>query len=837
LIRRLFKWALWLGLVGLVAGVGAAAYIYYSFLQDLPDLERIEDYRPPLATEVVDRHGLEIGRFYRERRRVAPLREIPRLAQLAFVSAEDNTFYEHEGIDLTSIVRAAWANAWGGRIKQGASTITQQLVKQLVLSPERSYRRKLREIVLALELERNFSKEEILYLYLNQIYFGHGAHGIAEASESFFGKPISEVSLSEGAMLAGLPQRPTDYTPFRNPEGADRRRRYVLGRMLADGYIDQAQYDEAIDEIPVLTDPDPRLATKDAAYFVEEVRRYLFERLGGDLVLEGGLRVETTLDFSLQEAAVAALQKGLDAHDHRQGYRGPIRQVAASEIADEIQRLAEENALLAADAAAEPEQAEPSEAAVLELPVEVPLLGVVTEVDTEADTAKVAFAPGVEGRVDLADVDWAREPDPTRSPRKVRDIAKIFAVGDVSNFVRLPAAEEDPADALPRLGLHQVPIVQGAVLALEVETGDVLALVGGYDYERSQFNRVTQARRQPGSAFKPFIYGAALSRDYTPVSTLYDRPAVFTDPISGFTWRPQNYKRQFYGPIPLRGALVRSVNNATVHLFRDLGVDYVIDYARRVGIQSPLERDLSLALGSSTVTLLELTAAYAVYPNQGRRVLPHFIRRVTDRDGRVLLENVPLGETPAPVLKPLEGSVAAAAGLGNGYPDAEILPTEQIISPAEAYLMSDLLRAVVIDPSGTGWRLKALKRPVAGKTGTTNDQMDAWFMGFSPDIATGVWVGHDETRVLGWSETGSKAAAPIWVDFMAEALEGRPRRDFSEPEGIEFARIDRKSGLLADSKTKDAYFQPFLQGTKPTETTSSRLSSTDTRRIIREDAF
>jgi penicillin-binding protein 1A len=431
----------------------------------------------------------------------------------------------------------------------------------------------------------------------------------------------------------------------------------------------------------------------------------------------------------------------------------------------------------------------------------------------------------------------------------VGKISRIFQPGDVATFERLPEPEPaktggDDEDATPDgplpVTLAQEPQVQGALLSIDVPSGDVLAMVGGYDFEKSQFNRATQALRQPGSAFKPFIYGAALSRDYTPVSILYDRPVVYEDPVSGFVWRPQNYSRHFYGPMPMRSALVRSVNNATVHLFRDVGVDYVIDFARRLGIQAPLQRDLSLALGSSSVTLLELTTAYAVFPNHGRRVTPRFITRVTDRDGEVLLEDVPLGTPPPPVLKPLDGTAEGEeteTETETVYPDGEILPTEQIISEDAAYLMCDLLMAVVKDPRGTGWRLRRLGRPVGGKTGTTNDQADAWFMGFSPTITTGVWVGHDESRVLGWGETGSRAAAPIWVDYMEVALAGRPIRDFEVPKHIVFQRIDRATGLLAGADSADAYFQPFLEGSEPTKSSATVSSATDTRRALRDDAF
>ncbi len=491
----------------------------------------------------------------------------------------------------------------------------------------------------------------------------------------------------------------------------------------------------------------------------------------------------------------------------------------------------------------------------LELPFDEPVLGVVTEVDTDAQTALVSFAPGVDGIVALADVTWAREVEPKRRPRPVKKIAKIFRVGDVASFVRLedlPAEEEEKAaqneadanneeslvDALPptpRLGLHQIPIVQGALLSLDPTEGDVLALVGGYDYTKSEFNRATQALRQPGSAFKPFIYGAALERGFTPVSEIVDRPVVYTDPISGFVWAPRNYGRHFYGPMPMRDALKKSINNATVHLFRDVGVDFVIDYARRFGIQAELSRDLSLALGSSSVTLLELTTAYAVFPNKGHRVVPRFIFRVIGQDGRILLEDVPLGKAPPPVLKPLVTTENRGVAIPS-YPDAEIMPTDQVISEAAAYLMCDLMKAVVQE--GTGRRLRSLGRPLAGKTGTTNDQGDAWFMGFSPETTTGVWVGHDNNSLLGWGETGARAALPIWKDFMRVALAELPIRDFDVPKNdIVFERIDRNTGLLADASTADAYFQPFIDGTAPTRGVSQRELDSDAERGLLDDIF
>jgi penicillin-binding protein 1A len=888
---RAFKWIV--ASVGLLvlAGIGGSIAFYLAFVRDLPDLRTVEDYRPPIASRVLDRNGEEIGEFFVERRTLTPLESLPPHLILAFVAGEDSSFFEHAGIDYRSILRAAWVNLRaGGEIKQGASTITQQMVKGLLLSPERKFRRKIREMILAQRIEKRFTKREILYLYLNQIYFGHGAYGIREAARTYFEKDTLELSVSESALLAGLPKAPSRYSPFQNPEAAEDRRRYVLSRMHTEGFLDAAAYATAIAESPDLAERTVSRNDPAAAYFTEEVRRTLFDRFGGELVLEGGLTIETTVDGDLQRAATQAVQTGLIDLDHRQGYRGPMRRVAPSDIPEEIHRLAEANKLVLEipdpvapldslepavsidEAFAEPPGEADSELpgeAVSELPGEAEraaarsilaeeggtLLGVITAVQTESKLARVAFAADVEGVVRLEDVKWARVPDPTRLPYPVRSIEDVFTEGDVARFAAVHSreAEDDEVDTDEpveiRVTLDQTPEVQGALLSIDAGTNEVIALVGGRDFEQSQFNRVTQARRQPGSAFKPLIYAASLARGYTPASIVFDRPIVYTDEESGFIWRPRNYKRSFYGPITLREALVRSINNATVHLFRDVGIDYVIEYARRLGIESPLNRDLSLALGSSGLSLLELTRAYAVFASGGRRVIPIFIRRVTDRDGMVLLENVALGVPEEVAIDPNEEAedfidVAAAAEdevvpLDPETPiDAEFEPDpDQLIPPEEAYLAVSLLRAVVEDPKGTGHRLRVLRRPVAGKTGTTNDQADAWFMGFSPDIITGVWVGHDETRFLGHGETGSRAAAPIWVDYMRAALEDRPTRDFAVPELIEFARIDRKTGLLAGGSSASTVFQPFLQGTVPTEMADSARTQSESRRQLRLDSF
>lgn len=858
------------------AAAGALA-IYVLLIRDLPDFHSLDDYRPPVVSEVYDRSGNLIGEFYTQKRRLVPIDQIPRHVQVAFVSAEDGSFFEHQGIDLVAIFRAALANLREGGIAQGASTITQQMVKSLLLTPERTYKRKMREIILSWQIENKFTKDEILFLYLNQIYFGNGAWGIGQASRSYFGKEATELRVSEAAMLAGLVQRPSAYDPTRNPDAAEARRRYVLGRMLANKYVDQETYDAELASPPIIKlDLDAENIAV-AGHFTEEVRRLLFDQLDSDVVLNSGLKVYTTLDVDLQRAALEAVQKGLEAHDHRRGYRGPLRQVDETNLDTELEKIAEANLEhfeeaeivvagsetgAASDAnSGQPARragpgAEATEASDLEsrvgkselaslihysMPEDEPFTGLILAVDPKSKTARVGFGHGVEGVANLDDVDWARKPNLKTPPVPVTEIESIFKVGDVARFIRLPgeaalfagaaARSDEPVD-VARLDIWQEPMAEGALLTIDNATGDVLAMIGGYDFARSEFNRAVQAQRQPGSAFKPFIYGAALTRGYTPVSTVIDRPVVYTDPVSGFVWAPQNYGRQFYGPMTMRDALKKSINNATVHLFRDLGVRYVIDYARRFGIQAPLSSDLSLALGSSSLTLLELTRAYAVYPRGGVRVIPRFIKEVTDSKGDALLGDVPLGDTPPPILKPLDGGSEPDL---ESYPDSEIMPSMQVVTPADAYLMCDLLRAVVQE--GTGRGLRSLGRPLAGKTGTTNDFTDAWFMGFSPELTTGVWVGNDDNQVLGWGESGGKTALPIWRDFMKVALAPFPRRDFEVPSKIEFQRIDRNSGLLADANTRDAYFQAFLEGTAPERSLTDQSNSDKVRQAARDDFF
>jgi penicillin-binding protein 1A len=766
-------------------------------------LRPLLDYRPPVASVVLDRHGELIGQYFVQRRQLVRIEEVPEHVIHAFVASEDGRFFEHAGVDLTAILRAAWANLLHGRIEQGASTITQQLVKNVVLTHERTWSRKLREVMLALEVERRLSKEEILLTYLNEIYLGNGSYGIGDAAQSYFGKEVSELDLAEAALLAGLPQRPSAYSPIRHPEAAESRRQYVLQRMFEGGLITSDQYVSARMDPPKIV-PESRTlhAPAYAAYFIEEVRRELVERIGSTRLYRGGFVIETTQDLELQRAAYESMRSGLEALDHRQGWRGPQRRVRSEAWAAELEALGREGGWDDRRAISDVADGKTSWPGLV--------LGAATDARGK-EVAWVGLAPGVVVHVEVEPVTWGEQPA-SEGPE-----TRILHVGDVAAFRLGKVADEVVVE------LVQEPTVEGALLSVDVQSGDVLAMVGGYDFGRSEFNRATQARRQPGSAFKPFVYAAAVESGYTQSSPVLDSPNLYFDEATQSTWRPRNYGRRFLGWLTLRSALTKSINNATVHLASRVGIDRVVAMARRLGVHSEMRRDLSLALGTSEVSLLELTRAYAAFPAGGKRVHTRFIRRVRDRDGAILFENSSLHDS-------LADSEAAGSELDGA---AE----EQVVSPQVARVMTDLLHGTVSDPGATGGRARSLGRAVGGKTGTTNGNRDAWFVGFSPEIATGVWVGFDRPRSLGGGETGGRAALPIWVDYMGEALSDRPKREFSMPEGVVFARVDRRSGKLTASNGQFAEWQAFVAGTEPVRTAWRKTKKRSTRRELMLDAF
>jgi penicillin-binding protein 1A len=783
--------------------------VYLYFTHELPRIETLRDYRPKIISTIYAANGEVIGEFFEERRIVVPIEQIPQFLVDAFVAAEDSRFFDHQGLDYQAIIRASMRNIEAGEIVQGGSTITQQVARSLLLSNERSWSRKIREAILAARIERYLTKEEILHLYLNQIYLGHGAYGVEAAAENYFGKRVIDLNLAEAAVLAGLPRAPSRNSPYNRPEKAWKRQRYVLERMVEEGYTTSEQFEKARETpLEIKARRNPFLEV--APYFTEYIRQAAEQRYGRETLYRDGLQIHTTLNVAMQRIAEEAVSEGLRALDKRQGYRGPEGSLAPERIGsflDDLEQKLENTPI-----------AEGNE-----------YLGVVTEVTAKSATVMVGKH---EGRLSVRDMAWARQPNPDVAYNvvTVKNPAKVLKKGDV---IRVRVTKIDTNDILT-LGLEQIPKAQGALVSIDLPTGHVVALVGGRDFRESQYNRAVQAQRQPGSAFKPIVYAAALDRGYTPATIIVDSPVIYDATQDYDMWKPKNYEDRFYGPTALRTALAKSRNVITVKIAQDLGVDYLIDYAKKLNLDGPFNRDLSMALGSSGVSLIDLTAAYAVFANQGYEVRPIFIQKIVDRDGNVLEENLPPipssepGDVSESIVQSFEPNFkkekttrpsilpprVAAALDANAVdaPPAEI--RRRLISPETAYIMTNLLQGVVQD--GTGWRVKALGRPAAGKTGTTDSLYDAWFIGYTPTLIAGVWVGFDLEASLGKDETGSRAASPIWLAYMHEVLEGKPIKDFTVPPGIVFKKINPDTGLLALPNDRKAVFECFRQGTAPT---------------------
>ncbi|MEO0322790.1 MAG: PBP1A family penicillin-binding protein [Myxococcota bacterium] len=736
--RRLLKLMLTLALLGAVALAGVFAW----YGRDLPEVASLRDYAPPQTTRVLDRHGALLGEVFDERRTVVSMEAIPRNLVVSVLAAEDADFYRHEGLDYPGIMRALAYDVLEGRAAQGASTITQQVVKLLLLSPERTLARKIRELILARRLEQELSKDEILHLYLNHINFGHGRYGAQEAARYYFGKDARDLSLAEATLIAGVPQAPARLSPRTHPEAARRRQAFVIRQLLAkrEAYWPDLSAEDiaaAGDAEVVLTDPPAPEAR--APELLASVRRWLRDAVGDDAYARGGYTVHTTLDADLQSAARSALREGLERVDRRQRRRGPLR----------VPRRA-------------PALEEPS-------PVRVGHSYRAQVVGTDDDERLLRFTLGGELEV-LVDLDGEHRYDP-------EDLAaSVFGpVGSVAKVIvdTLPDAEGDPARGHLDLG------PQGAVVLIEPRTREVLALVGSYGGTPG-FDRARQALRQPGSTFKPFVYALGLKRrELTAASVMIDAPAVYDE------WRPQNYEPWAHeGSIPLRRALARSVNVVAIRAIEQLGPAAVVDFAGQLGIPGPLDASLALALGASEVSPLHMANAYATFAAGGRWAPPRYVTRVTAPDGSAVRWREPE-------------------------------PARDVLTPDEAFLVTDLLTSVVTD--GTAQRARRLGRPVAGKTGTSNAARDAWFVGFTPEVAAAVWVGFDDRRSLGRRESGGRTALPIWIDAVGAATEGRPVVPFAEPSGLVRVRIDAASGLLAYEGQEDAVDEIFLAGTEPTE--------------------
>ncbi|WP_272700053.1 penicillin-binding protein 1A [Desulfovibrio sp. Fe33] len=747
-----------------VAGVCAAVAIYLWAAKDLPSFKKITDYKPPLVTTVYAQDDKVLGYFYKEKRFLVTLDQMSEWIPKAFLAAEDASFYEHDGVDLTAIVRAFKANLMAGRTKQGGSTITQQVIKRLLLTSERSYKRKLKEAILAFRLENYLTKEEILTIYLNHIFLGAHSYGVEAASRTYFAKHSKDLTIAQAALIAGLPQAPTRYNPYQSFELARQRQEYVLSHMRGLGWITEEQYQEALAEpIELKSMDDPSWQV--GAYYLEEVRRWLVDQYGEDMVYNGGLTVTTPCSLKHQGAAEKALRRGLLDSAQRRGWLGPVGHFTEADKPGVL-----EEGPQTTDGIMEKDRL---------------MKAFVTGVSSSE--ARVEFGK-FKGTIPLKAMWWVREPDFRKSHEDVpnpTDARKILKKGDVV-WVTVDSAPEKE-DGTWILDLEREPEVEGALVSIKPGTGEVVALVGGYSFAKSQFNRATQARRQPGSAFKPVVYSAALDNGYTAASIVLDAPIVYANDAEGKLWRPENFEGTFEGPTLLRTALVKSKNLCTIRVAQKLGIRTIIERAEAMGLESDFPHDLSVSLGSAVVTPMNLCEAYTTFARGGSYIKPRTVLSVKSAWGDELYASKP--------------------------------EAVDAMSPQTAYIMSTLMKQVV--QNGTGWRAKVLKRPVAGKTGTSNMEQDAWFMGFAPYLLTGVYVGFDELTPMGKWETGSRAASPIWVDYRKHVEEDYPYEDFTQPPGIVMVKVDGKTGKLASPSSTEEYFLPFKVGSEPTETSSS----------------
>jgi penicillin-binding protein 1A len=690
-------------IVAAIAGAASGLLLVYS--TDLPQVTELEHYRPATITQLYDDQDRVIGQFALQRRVINTYNDFPKVLRDALISTEDKEFESHWGVDVWRVFGAAWRDVMAESRAQGASTLTMQLARNLFLSPDRSFRRKIQEVMLAIQIERRFTKEQIFTLYANQIYLGHGVYGFEAGANYYFSKKAKELTLDEAAVLAGLPKAPNYYSPISNLDRSLRRRNLVINNMLEDGRITATEAQRAKSEPLVL---NVQAEPNDIApYFVEEVRQYLEKKYGSQQVHEAGLRVYTSLNLEMQRAAQQAVRDGLAAYERRHGWKGNLLNIIANGDALATYHHVDWDSNLAAGDYVH---------------------ALVTEVEPQAATVKFGR---YQARLGPAELKWTRH----------ASAQQFLTLGDI---VYVEIVDLNGSDS--HVTLEQESGVQGALLALDNSTGDVKAMVGGRDFQQSKFNRAVQAERQVGSSFKPYIYTAAIDQGLTPDDTVLDAPISFNTPSGLYT--PHNYDGKFKGVITFRYALAESRNIPALKVTERIGgIKTVIEYARKFGVTSPLPAYLPVALGAADLTLTEQTSAFTTFPNDGVRVIPRYVRKVTDYDGRVLEEN---------------------------YPEVR-----DVISARTARIMVSMLQEVV--KHGTGYAASKLNHPLGGKTGTTNDFTDAWFVGFSPSLTCGVWVGYDEKKTLGNKETGAMAALPIWIDFMRVALEGRESEDFQAP--------------------------------------------------------
>ncbi len=770
-------------LVFLVA-VAAVAGLLYHFSKDLPDYSQLQDYEPPVMTRVHAADGELLAEYAKERRLYLPIQAVPKLVINAFISAEDKNFYEHAGLDFNGIARAGWLyllNLGTNKRPQGASTITQQVAKNFLLTNEVSFARKIKEALLALKIERTYTKDKILELYLNEIYLGFGAYGVAAAALLYFDKPVNELTVAEAAYLAALPKAPGVLHPFRQRERATERRNYVIDRMVENGYV-TAQAGEKARKEPLTVAQRRASGSRIIAadFFAEDVRREIYEKYGEKGLYEGGLSVRTTLDPKMQVIAHKALADGLVHYDEAQGFRGVTQKIDVS--GDWGVKLADVRAF---------NDVAPWRLAVV--------------LETNEQSARIGFQPAREpggavgrerqiGNIPLEGVKWARVSS-AKNPLKV---SQVLAPGDV---IYVEPLGKDSG----QYKLRQIPEVSGGMVVMDPLTGRVLALVGGFSFDQSQFDRATQAMRQPGSSFKPFVYSAALDNGYTPSSIVVDAPIEIDQGPGVGVWRPENYAKEKYaGPSTLRFGIEKSRNLMTVRLAQDIGMPLIGEYAKRFGIYDNLPNYLSYSLGAGETTVLRMATAYAMIANGGRRVTSTMIDRIQDRYGRTIYKH-----------DQRECRGCDAKKWENQPEPGLIDRREQVLDPMTTYQITSIMEGVI--QRGTAAVLNEVKKPIAGKTGTTNDEKDAWFIGFTPDLVVGVYMGYDKPRHLGRDATGGHLSAPIAKDFFKAALADKPAMPFRVPPGIKLIRVDVKTGQRAGPGTTSAILEAFEPGTAPPE--------------------
>lgn len=782
------------GTVMFLVGVGAVAGLIWHFSKDLPDYSQLQDYEPPVMTRVHAVDGSLLGEYAKERRLYLPIQAVPKLVINAFLAAEDKNFYEHGGIDYTGMARAGLVylqNYGSNRRPQGASTITQQVAKNFLLTNEVSFARKIKEALLAMRIEKTYSKDKILELYLNEIYLGLGAYGIAAASLVYFDKSVNELTVAEASYLAALPKMPATLHPVRNRDRAIERRNYVIDRLQENGWIKQADAEKARKEPLAVTNRSNGAHTFAGEYFAEEVRRDIFERYGEKKLYEGGLSVRTTLDPKIQVMARKTMVAGLVNYDEQQGYRGAISKLDIS--GDWGVKLAEIKSL---------SDISPWRMAVV--------------LETSDQSARIGFQPNRElggavskqretGLITLDGVKWAKAAQGAAKGRATTSVAQVLQPGDVIYADPLYSKEGQPVEGQYRL--RQIPEVSGAMVVMDPWTGRVLAMVGGFSFDQSQFNRATQAYRQPGSSFKPIVYSAALDNGYTPSTVVLDAPIEIDQGQGAGVWRPENFSANKYqGPVTLRNALRQSLNTVTVRLAQDIGMPLIGEYARRFGVYDELPNYLSYALGAGETTAMRMVTAYSMLANGGRRVKPTLIDRIQDRYGHTIFKHDQ---------RECRGCDAPGGWKSQNEPQL-IDRREQVLDSMTAYQITELLEGVV--QAGTATVVREVGKPIAGKTGTTNEAKDAWFVGFSPDVAVAIYMGYDKPRPLGKGNaaTGGHLAAPIARDFLKLALADKPAVPFKVPAGIKLIRVVAKTGMRAGpGETGGTILEAFKPGTAP----------------------